>query len=61
MGNSTGLVQLWNVDAGEELISLKAIPEKSCPSHFSLDGSPFASASYDKTVHVWRAPAENLP
>jgi WD40 repeat protein len=64
--DSTGLVKLWDVGAGEERASVQAHEAGLVSAAFSPDGHRFATASYvDGDVRLWDAadgrPRGSLP
>jgi WD40 repeat protein len=57
-GGSEGLVRLWDVATGQELIALRGHHNVVNSVVFSADGSTLFSSGDDGFVRLWRAATE---
>jgi WD40 repeat protein len=54
-GGADGTVRLWNMEMGQEVITLRTGAEVHCVA-FSPDGQRIVAACRDGTVRIWEAP-----
>ena len=57
-GGATGMVKLWDLSTLEEKMTLKGHEMPVTSLSFSPAGNTLATASYDRTVRLWRAATE---